>query len=40
VSRTDEGAQKMAEMFGKALVGTVVQKAVGHSVRSLVGAFI
>jgi hypothetical protein len=30
----------MGEMFGKALVGAVVQKAVEQSARTLVGAFI
>lgn len=39
-SRSDEVARKMGEMFGKALVGAVVQKAVEQSARTLVGAFI
>jgi copper chaperone CopZ len=39
-SRSDEVARKMGEMFGKALVGAVVQKAVEQSARTLVGALI
>ena len=36
-TRTDESARKMGEMFGKALVGAVVQKVVERSARTLVG---
>lgn len=39
-SRTDESARMMGEMFGKALVGAVVQKAVERSARTLVGALL
>ncbi len=39
-SRSDEGARVVGEMFGKALVGAVVQKAVEQSARTLVGALI
>ena len=38
--RNDQGAREMGEIFGKALVGAVVQKAVEQSARSLVGALI
>jgi copper chaperone CopZ len=38
--RSDEVARRMGEMFGRALVGAVVQKAVEQSARTLVGAFI
>ncbi len=36
-SRSDESARKMGEIFGKALVGAVVQKIVEQSARTLVG---
>jgi len=36
----DEIAGKAGELFGKALIGAVVQKAVEHSARRLVGALI
>ncbi|WP_089725622.1 HMA2 domain-containing protein [Candidatus Thiosymbion oneisti] len=39
-SRSDEVSRKAGELFGKALVGAVVQKAVEQSARTLVGAFI
>ena len=38
--RSDEVSRKAGEMFGKALVGAVVQKAVEQSARTLVGALI
>lgn len=37
-SRNDEVSRKAGEMFGKALFGAVVQKAVEQSARTLVGA--
>lgn len=37
---SDEGARKAGEMFGKALIGAVVQKTVERSARALVGALI
>ena len=39
-SRNDEVARKAGEMFGKALVGAVVQTAVEQSARTFVGALI
>ena len=38
--RSDEVTRKAGELFGKALVGAVVQKAVEQSARTLVGALI
>ncbi len=40
VSRSDESVRKMADTFGKALVGAMMQKAVEQSARTLVGALI
>ncbi|TVQ88438.1 MAG: cation transporter [Chromatiaceae bacterium] len=37
---TNNGARRAGELFGKALVTAMVQKAVEHSARSLVGALI
>lgn len=39
-NHSDDGTPKMGEIFGKALVGAVVQKAVEQSARTLVGALI
>lgn len=38
--RSDEVTRKAGELFGKALVGAVVQKAVEQSARTLVSALI
>lgn len=38
--RSDEHVRKVADTFGKALVGAVMQKAVEQSARTLVGALI
>jgi hypothetical protein len=40
ISRSDEVSRKAGELFGKALVGAVVQKAVEQSARAFVGALI
>jgi len=39
-SGSDEVSRKAGELFGKALVGAVVQKAIEQSARTLVGALI
>lgn len=39
-TRSDAAARKVGEMFGKALVGAVMQKALERSARTLVGALI
>ena len=39
-SRNDDVSRKAGELFGKAFVGAVVQKAVEQSARTLVGALI
>jgi len=39
-SRGVGAAERVGELFGKALVGAVMQKAVEQSARTLVGAFI
>jgi hypothetical protein len=38
--RSDEGMRKLADTFGKALVGAVMHKAVEQSARTLVAAVI
>ena len=39
-SRNDEGVRKMGEVFGRALVGAVVQKAIEQSARTLIGGLV
>jgi len=38
--RSDEGVRQLGELFGKALVGAVVQRAMEQTARTLVGALV